>query len=123
MAAGGQVCGHLLGRGAGCGGVRHCVTGGGEGAGRPGSEQGVLPVFATQRFNQIRPSTREAVKAFNSLVVFRQGGVEVAEEMSKELREAYSIDEISALEVGRCAARLSYDGVPQPAFTLRPDNL
>ena len=88
-----------------------------------GRSRGVLPVFATQRFNQIRPSTREAVTSFGSLVFFRQRDVEVAETASAYLRDAYTIDEVSALEVGRCAARLSYDGVPQPAFTLRPDDL
>ncbi len=88
-----------------------------------GRSRGVLPVFGTQYFNQLRPKTQEAIRNFGSLVVFRIADVEVARTASDLLREVYSADEISALETGMGAARLSCNSKPRPAFTLRPDNL
>ena len=88
-----------------------------------GRSRGVLPVFATQRPGQIPPRTREAVTSFGSHAYFRLKNLAVAEEASRDLREAYSVDEVMSLAVGKCAARLCRDGIPQPAFVLAPDNL
>ena len=88
-----------------------------------GRSRGVLPVFATQRPNQIPPRTREAISSFGSHAYFRLKNLEVAEAASNDLRGAYTLDEVMSFGVGKCAARLSRDGVPQPAFVLCPDDL
>ena len=91
--------------------------------GDQGRSRGVLPVFATQRPGQIPQRTRESVMSFGNRACFRLEHYETAEMMSLDLGEVFTPAEMRSFPVGACAARLRSDGVPQPAFTLHPEDL
>ena len=91
--------------------------------GDQGRSRGVLPAFATQRPGQIPQRTRESVMSFGNRACFRLEHYETAEMMSLDLGEVFSAAEMRSFPVGSCAARLRSDGIPQPAFTLHPEDL
>lgn len=88
-----------------------------------GRSRGVMPVFATQRPQQLTDATREAVLSFGTRGYFRLESMQEANAAAADLDHAYTHSEVRALTPGRCAIRMRRDGRTQPAFTLCPDDL
>ena len=88
-----------------------------------GRSRGVQPVFGTQRSDQLVPSTRVAVDSFATQAIFRLRAPDASEAASRQLFEAYTPQEISALPTGHCAVSLAAEGHTTAAFTLHPANL
>lgn len=85
-----------------------------------GRSLGVIPVFGTQRPDQLRDATREAVNSFGTQFYFGLRAAESSALASNNLREEYLPTEIQSLPVGHCAASVTYDGIVRAAFTLKP---
>lgn len=88
-----------------------------------GRSRGVLPVFATQRPDQLAERTRVAVDSFATQAYFKLRAVEAAEVAVRQLYEAYTVEQISALPPGYCALSIAAEGRTPAAFTLHPANL
>ena len=88
-----------------------------------GRSRGVLAAFATQRPDQLHPSTRTAVDSFATQAYFRLRAVEAATAASEQLYEAFTPPQISALPQGWCAVSLAAEGRTPAAFTLHPAHI
>ena len=86
-----------------------------------GRSRGVQFVFATQWPNQLPRMTRDAISAAGTRAYFRLTLAAVASAAASSLYDAYTAEQISALQEGQCAVSMMRNKSLQKPFTLCPD--